>query len=94
MATNPYVNKVEVDGVILIDLTQDTVTADRLYVGMVAHAADGSSITGTVLDGDPVAYGRNTSPRVNVAQAGFAVVRDDYADMTGRALTDYAVLTA
>lgn len=94
MATNPYVNKVEVDGVTLIDLTQDTVTAGYLYAGIVAHAADGSAITGTVADGDPIAYGLNTSPRVNVAQAGFAVVTDNDTDITGHALTEYAVLSA
>lgn len=31
----------------LIDLTADTVSADKLYTGTTAHGADGAVITGT-----------------------------------------------
>lgn len=48
MANNPYVNKVQLaDGSVLVDLTSDTVTADKLMSGFTAHGADGSEITGT-----------------------------------------------
>ena len=48
MANNPYVNKVQLaDGSVLVDLTSDTVTADKLMSGYTAHGADGSEITGT-----------------------------------------------
>lgn len=42
----PY-NKVIYYGQNLIDLTADTVTADKLFKGVTAHAASGSVITGT-----------------------------------------------
>lgn len=45
---NQYINKVEYGGNTLIDLTADTITADKLYVGLTAHAADGSPIVGTL----------------------------------------------
>jgi hypothetical protein len=41
------VNKVEYAGKVLIDLTSDTVTADSLTEGEVAHGANGESIIGT-----------------------------------------------
>lgn len=40
------INKVVYDGKVLIDLTTDTVTADTLAKGVLAHAADGTTITG------------------------------------------------
>lgn len=45
---NAHTNKVVFDGRILIDLTGDTVTADKLLSGYTAHAKDGSTITGAV----------------------------------------------
>ncbi len=41
------INKVTYYGRDLIDLTADTVTPDKLFKGITAHAADGSSIIGT-----------------------------------------------
>lgn len=46
-------NKIIYDGETLIDLTSDTVTADTLLAGYKAHKADGTIITGTLLDGFP-----------------------------------------
>lgn len=34
-------------GEVLIDLTADTVAADKLLTGITAHGADGAPITGT-----------------------------------------------
>lgn len=42
------VSKVILDGVTLIDLTSDTVTAGALLSGVTAHALDGTAITGTI----------------------------------------------
>lgn len=42
------VNRVDYGGSTLIDLTSDTITADKLYKGYTAHAADGSAITGSL----------------------------------------------
>lgn len=54
---NTYKNKVVYNGTTLIDLTADTVTAATLMQGYTAHAADGSTIVGTVPNGDNLAYG-------------------------------------
>lgn len=35
------------NGTPIIDLTSDTVTADKMYVGITAHSANGDIITGT-----------------------------------------------
>lgn len=47
MANNEYINKVIYGGNTLIDLTGDTVTADKILSGYTAHAASGEPITGT-----------------------------------------------
>ena len=47
MANNTYINQIIFGTSTLIDLTQDTVTANRMYKGDTAHAKDGSIITGT-----------------------------------------------
>lgn len=41
-------NKVVVNNETIIDLTEDTVSADKLLSGYTAHAKDGSQIEGTV----------------------------------------------
>ena len=44
---NQYKNKVVYGNQVLIDLTNDTVTADKILAGYTAHNAAGASITGT-----------------------------------------------
>ena len=44
---NLYKNKVIYGNQTLIDLTSDTVTADKIIAGYTAHDASGASITGT-----------------------------------------------
>lgn len=44
---NEYVNKVIYGGNTLIDLTSDTVTADKILSGYKAHASSGAPITGS-----------------------------------------------
>lgn len=44
---NEKVSKIVYYGTTLIDLTADTITADKLAYGITAHGADGSVITGT-----------------------------------------------
>lgn len=44
---NEYVNKVIYGGNTLIDLTSDTVTADKILASYTAHAASGAPITGS-----------------------------------------------
>lgn len=48
MASNPYVNKVELaDGTTVMDITSSTVTPETLLVGETAFDASGAPITGT-----------------------------------------------
>ena len=42
------VNKVVFNGQVQIDLTNDTVTADKLLSGYTAHGKDGNSIIGNL----------------------------------------------
>lgn len=44
---NQYISKVVLGTETLIDLTADTVTADKLAYGVTAHGRDGAPITGT-----------------------------------------------
>ena len=55
MANNEYINKVIYGGDTLIDLTGDTVTADKILSGYTAHDASGATITGNC------AFDANTS---------------------------------
>lgn len=48
MANNPYVNKVEYGGNVLIDLTEDNITPERILAGYKAHDGSGASIVGTI----------------------------------------------
>ncbi len=70
---NTYKNKVVYNGTTLIDLTADTVTASTLMQGYTAHAADGSTIVGTVPNGDNLAYG---GAIVGTAIVGSAVLTE------------------
>lgn len=54
------INKVQYGNTVLIDLTSDTVTADKLMQGYTAHDRTGALITGTAtggIDGDNLGYG-------------------------------------
>lgn len=71
---NTYKNKVVYNGIVLIDLTEDTVTADTLMQGYTAHDKSGALITGTAtggVDGDNLAYG---GAYVGTALVGSAVL--------------------
>ena len=70
------INKVVYNGNTLIDLTGDTVTADKLMQGYTAHDRSGALINGTILDGNNLEYGLTdgTLPLVGVAKVGSAVI--------------------
>lgn len=54
------INKIQYGNTVLIDLTSDTVTADKLMQGYTAHDRSGALITGTAtggIDGDNLGYG-------------------------------------
>lgn len=46
-------NKVVYGGKVLIDLTSDTVTKERILSGITAHDKKGDLITGNFLQGNP-----------------------------------------
>lgn len=54
MANNQYVNKLVVNGVTKLDLSGDTITADKLATGYTAHDASGKPITGTATSGSVI----------------------------------------
>lgn len=75
MANNPYVNKVQLaDGTSLIDISSDTVTAEKLMQGYTAHDRTGALITGLIIDGNNLAYGIVASNVVGLAVVGTAVI--------------------
>lgn len=52
MASNPYVNKVQLaDGTALIDISDTTATADKIMQGYTAYGANGQLLTGTATGG-------------------------------------------
>lgn len=69
-------NKIIYNGNTLIDLTGDTVTADKLMQGYTAHDRSGAVINGTIGDGNNLEYGLTdgTLPLVGVAKVGSAQI--------------------
>ena len=68
------INKIQYGNTVLIDLTSDTVTADKLMQGYTAHDRTGALITGTAtggIDGDNLGYGLSV---VGSAIVGSSVV--------------------
>lgn len=50
-------NKVQLsNGTVLLDVSSDSVTPDKMVFGTTAHNAAGERITGTILNGDEVSY--------------------------------------
>ena len=89
---NANINHLVINGVTKLDLRNDTITAADLAQGVTAHDASGAAITGSMPDGDPLAYGTSTSSRVGAAKADSAIVVDYTGTTTGRALAGLAVL--
>ena len=79
-------NKIIYNGNTLIDLTGDTVTADKLLQGYTAHDRTGALITGTAqsyIDGNNLEYGftDGSLPIVGVAKVDSAHVWDNQLQM-------------
>ena len=80
------INKVQYGNTVLIDLTSDTVTADKLMQGYTAHDRTGALITGTAtggVDGNNLEYGYTDGslPLVGIAKVDSAHVWDDQLQM-------------
>lgn len=71
---NQYKNKVVYNGVTLVDLTEDTVTAADVATGKYFHLATGERVQGTLIDGDNLGYGVLTSPIVGTARVGATTI--------------------
>ena len=81
MANNPYVNKVVYGNTTVLDLTNDTVTANDVKSGVTFHDATGASQTGqyspptptsiTPDDGTPVQM--TTENTYSVSKTGYAI---------------------
>ncbi len=70
------INKIQYGNTTLIDLTSDTVTADKLMQGYTAHDRSGAVINGSIADGNLLEYGLTdgTLPLVGVAKVGSAQI--------------------
>ena len=98
------INKIIVDGVTKIDLSQDTVTANKVLEGLTFHDATGSLCTGTMTVSTGAAgahvakictsedtYGRNVEVYVyGEDNKGMSVVSSEYKVF---AITDNTVIT-
>lgn len=71
-----YKNKIIYNGNVLIDISSDTVTVDDVVAGVTFHLRDGTTGTGTIVDGNAMSYGitDGTLPLVGVAKAGYAEI--------------------
>lgn len=80
------INKIQYGNTVLIDLTSDTVTADKLMQGYTAHDRTGALITGTGtggIDGDILGYGVSANNIVGLAIVGTAVLGSESMVGTG-----------
>lgn len=67
--SNTYTNKVQLaDGTTILDISSDTVTAADVSVGVTFHLKSGEQTTGTLANGDSLAYG--SAPLVGSAIVG------------------------
>ena len=70
------ISKIILNGVIQMDVTQDTVATDNLLSGFIATGADGNPVIGAIINGNSLEYGLTdgTLPIVGVAEVGSAQI--------------------
>lgn len=73
---NQYKNKVVYSGQTLIDLTADTLDANKVLAPYTGHDATGAPFVGSIINGDEIEYGLTdgTLPLAGVAKVGSAVI--------------------
>ena len=81
------INKVQYGNTTLIDLTNDTVTADKLIQGYTAHDRTGAVITGTAPEGGDVPVWQGTDEYVYLSDTAQAPV-EIYVDDDGYVVLD------
>jgi len=64
MANNPYVSKVQYGNNVLIDLTSDTVAANKMLSGTTAHDKSGAVVTGNIPSKSGQTYTPTTSAQI------------------------------
>lgn len=69
--SNHNVNCVMVNGLSIIDLTNDTVTAETLAEGVTAHDKTGAKITGTARVTKTFQYGKQSGGVITIDTSGF-----------------------
>lgn len=97
------VNKVIYNGKTLIDITGDTVTADKLFKGATAHKADGTAIVGTYTESEEfiptsITFGTNTITESNGSNSIVTTINSDGSitekcTIEGKASTVSTVIT-
>lgn len=75
--------KIILNGVVQMDLTQDTIVANKAVYPETAHAKDGLQIVGTLIDGNQLEYGRTASARIGVGKIGLAIISDETMPTAG-----------
>lgn len=68
---NEYINKVVYDGNVLIDLTGDTVSADKILSGYKAHDKSGAPVTGTCTYDADTSDANATASEILVGKTGY-----------------------
>lgn len=69
---NQYVNKVVIDGATKLDLTGDTILANKLLTGFTAHDKSGAPITGTCPFDADTSDGTISADEVLSGEVGYA----------------------
>lgn len=69
-----HINKVVYGSTTLLDLTDTTATEDHAMAGYFFHDVTGALVEGTIIDGDELGYGLNTSNYVNAGQADYMII--------------------
>lgn len=94
MANNQHVNKVTFGDAVLVDLTEDTISADKMLNGVVAHDKSGATITGTIesLNGQTITPG-TTDQTINSGKylSGNQIVKGDTNLLAGNIKKDTTI---
>lgn len=92
MASNPYVNKVQLaNGTTLIDLSADTVAAGKMLSGIKAHDKSGATVTGTIPT--KTASNLSASGKTVTVPAGYYASQATKDVATGSATTPATTIT-